>query len=96
MKTGNGKIICSIYAVPGKNKSAPYTMVGLIFHVTCAIDALLDGKKTRECKNKKNILHEYTVDIDKIKQTLATIEKVYSLDINLDEICFILQIIKQS
>lgn len=72
------------------------TMVGLIFHVTCAIDALLDGKKTRECKNKKNMLHQYTVDIDKIKQTLATIEKVYSIDINLDEICFILQIIKQS
>jgi len=72
------------------------TMVGLIFHVTCAIDILLDGKKTRECKNKKNILQEYTVEIDKIKQTLAVIEKAYSLDINIDEICFILQIIKQS
>jgi len=72
------------------------TMVGLIFHVTCAIDILLDGKKTRECKNKKNILQEYTVEIDKIKQTLAVIEQAYSLDINIDEICFILQIIKQS
>ncbi len=72
------------------------TMVGLIFHVTCAIDALLDGKKTRECKNKKDMLQKYIVDIDKIKQMLSTIEKIYSIDINIDEICFILQIIKQS
>ncbi|MDV4150852.1 sigma 54-interacting transcriptional regulator [Clostridium sp. AL.422] len=69
--------------------------IALTFHMTCAINSIIKNNKRKSCKRKIDFKIKYQSEMDIIKESLRGIEKLYSIDIDEDEICFILMIIKR-
>lgn len=69
--------------------------VALTFHTACAISGIIRNNKRKACKSKNNLKSKYQKDMDIIKESLSSIEKAYSINIDEDEICFILMLIKR-
>ncbi|MNI97118.1 PRD domain protein [compost metagenome] len=69
--------------------------VALTFHMTCAISSIMKNNKRKVCKSKSALKSKYQKEMDIIKESLSSIEKMYSIKIDEDEICFILMIIKR-
>jgi len=63
--------------------------------MTCAISSIIKNNKRKACKSKSDLKSKYQEEMDIIKESLINIERVYSINIDEDEICFILMIIKR-
>lgn len=68
-------------------------LVGLILHMSCAIERIIKGNKMPVCTNKKHLMNKYVDEIRIIKNNLKEIEDYYQISITDDEVCFILMII---
>ena len=72
------------------------TTIGLILHITCAIERIkLNQKDDISCSIKDKILSQYTEDFYKLKNFFAVYESKLNLKFSDDEICFIIRTLKE-
>ncbi|WP_027415270.1 sigma 54-interacting transcriptional regulator [Aneurinibacillus terranovensis] len=72
-----------------------YKVAGLILHLVCAVERLVQGGRTPECPLKTQILKNDTQAFMCIKMVVKQMENFYQITFPDDEICFITMIIAE-
>ncbi|MBB6217872.1 transcriptional regulatory protein LevR/transcriptional regulator with AAA-type ATPase domain [Anaerosolibacter carboniphilus] len=70
------------------------TLVGLILHMSCALERIVRDGNTPPCESRDFFINKYPEAFGLIKNNLKEIEDYYKIKISQDEVCFILMIIK--
>jgi transcriptional regulator with AAA-type ATPase domain/transcriptional regulatory protein LevR len=64
---------------------------GLILHLICAIKRLSNGEQGPSCEVKDTMMNQYKNEMIKFKQYMNSLVKKLNIELNDDEICFILR-----
>lgn len=71
-------------------------ILGLIIHLTCALERIYNNDGTiLKCNVKDQLISLYKNDFDKLKSFFHSMQNTTLLDFNDDEICFILRTLKE-
>lgn len=71
------------------------TLVGLSMHIVCVIERLILNKEASAFSKKDIFIEKYNDEINILKKALKPIEASFNIDINEDELCYILSLIKR-
>jgi transcriptional regulator with AAA-type ATPase domain/transcriptional regulatory protein LevR len=67
-------------------------LVGLVLHMACAVERLIQGKRLFKMKDEKQILDKYKDDIDVIKRSLKPLEEAFHIELPPVEIANIIKL----
>ncbi|WP_055666963.1 sigma-54-dependent transcriptional regulator [Desnuesiella massiliensis] len=64
---------------------------GLVLHLICTMKRLSNGSESPICEVRDKILRDYEEDVIKLKEYMNILTKKINVEINIDEVCFILR-----